>query len=141
MAVPALLFVVDWLSRFLHAAVTEFLLVPPLAVIIYLIFSHPQAPSTNFRSVVILPSIGATVGELAYRYCGLTPWGVALATLVVLSLQELISADMPPALALAVLAMLLGARGFGYTAGVATAALIVWTIFLIWRRLVFERLT
>jgi hypothetical protein len=139
-AVPVLLFLIDWLSRLDLTKETEFLLLPPLAVIIYLIFSHPDAKNVNFRSVVLAPVIGAAVGELCYHYFGLTPWGIAIATIIVLLFQAGIGSDMPPALALAVLAMLLRAQGAGYTVGVALATLLVWFIFLVWRRFVWREM-
>jgi|SRR5579872_87676 len=136
-AVPALLFVIDGFARLHQTWETEFLLVPPLAVIIYLIFLKPEASYINFRSIVLTPSIGAAVGQLCYHFLGLTPWGVALATLAVLLAQELLQSYMPPALALAVLAMLLRAQGIGYTVGVAIATILVWVVFQLWRRFVW----
>jgi hypothetical protein len=136
-AVPVLLFFVDLAPRIYRSSATEFLLVPPLAVIIYLIFTQPISRHTRFRSVVILPIAGAIAGELSYRFLGLTPWGVAGAVLVVLLAQGAIRADMPPALALAVLAMLLKADDPSYAAGVAIATTAVWLIFLCWRKFVW----
>ncbi len=136
-AVPVLLFCIDLVSRLSHLTETEFLLVPPLAVVIYLIFSRPDAPNANFRSIVVTPILGAVVGQISYQLFGLTPWGVAIATLAVLVLQAAIRANMPPALALAVLAMLLKAQGPAYSIGVALAAMLVWLIFILWRRYVW----
>lgn len=137
-AVPVLLFFVDWMPRIYRSTATEFLLVPPLAVIIYLIFSQPASQHSTFRSIVVLPIIGAAVGELSYRFFGLTPWGVALAVLVVLIAQTTLGANMPPALALAVLAMLLKADDPNYAVGVAMATVGVWLVFLGWRKFVWS---
>jgi CBS-domain-containing membrane protein len=139
-AVPLLLGFVQWLSELSRSRQVELLLVPPLAVIIYLIFARPDAPFVNLRSVVLTPILGAAVGSLCYRYLGFTPWGVAIATLVVLLAQTAARSCMPPALALAVLAMLLKAQGAGYTLDVALTTTLVWIIFLTWRRFVWRRL-
>ena len=136
-AVPVLLFFVDWLSRLRSAS--EFLLVPPLAVIIYLLFSRPADTNDNFRSVVLTPTVGAAAGELSYHFLGLTPWGVALAALAVLAFQALVRSNMPPALALAVLAMLLKVDSVEFALDVGIASAIVWTVFLLWRRFLWER--
>jgi CBS-domain-containing membrane protein len=139
-AVPALLALIDWLTRRLQSNVTEFLLVPPLAVVIFLLFSQPDARFINARSIIVLPVLGAAVGEACYAYFGLTPWGIGAATLIILLAQEAIRGYMPPALAIAILAMLLKARGIGYTAGVGLAVLLIGAVFVAWRTLVWSRL-
>jgi hypothetical protein len=139
-AVPALLFIVDWVSRKSTSAETQFLLIPPLAVIIFLIFSHPDGPHTAFRAVVVLPVIGAVIGEFCYSWLGLTPWGVATATLAVLVAQSILHRQMPPALAVCVLAMVLKAGGSSYAIGVALATLFCWCVFLMWRKFVWSGL-
>ena len=136
-AVHVLLFLIDWLSQLYRSRETEFLLVPPLAVIIYLIFSRPHAASISFRSIVVTPVLASAIGVLCYRYVGLTPGGVALATLAVLLVQLVLRSYMPPALALALLAMLLKAQGFGFGLGVGLATLFTWAIFMVWRRYVW----
>jgi hypothetical protein len=140
-AVPLLLFFADWASRLgAYRRATEFLLVPPLAVIIYLLFSQPESAHAKFRSTVILPALGAAAGQICYFYFGFSPWSVAIATFIVLVMQGAIRGNMPPALALAVLAMLLHARGAAYTIGVAVASALVWCIFLAWRQWVWKPL-
>lgn len=139
-AVPVLLAVIDWISELAHSSDTEFLLVPPLAVIVYLIFSLPDAHYVTFRSVVVMPVVGAAVGQLSYHFLGLTPWGVAAAAIVVLLVQKWIRAFMPPAIALSILAMLLRAQEVGYTVSVALATLFVGAVFLVWRRFVWQPL-
>jgi len=74
-AVPSLLFLIDWLSQVYRSPESEFLLLPPLAVIVFLIFSRPDAAYVNLRSVVVTPILGSAVGELCYHWFGLTPWG------------------------------------------------------------------
>ncbi len=135
-AVPVVLFAIDGLSRLARGRATEFLLVPPLAVITYLLFSDPGRADPRLRSVVLLPVIGGVAGELAYAALGLTPWGVAAAVLAVLLAQQALRARMPPALAVAVLAMLLRARGPWYPIDVGVSSLLVWAAFRAWRRVV-----
>ena len=139
-AVPALLSSIAWLSQRFRSDQTTFLLVPPLAVIVFLIFSRPNGEYTAFRSVVVAPIIGAAIGELCYRWFGPTPLGVAIATSAVLCMQVALGSKMPPALALAVLAMLLGAKGVAYSVDVAAATLLCWVVFIVWRRLVWSPL-
>jgi HPP family len=120
----------------LQNAVTEFLVLPPFAVVVYLIFRDPFGKSANLRSIVVLPFLGAATGELCFRYLGLTPAGVALDTLCVLALQSLMAARMPPALALSVLAMLLHVQSFTYILGVAEASTLIAIVFFLWRRFI-----
>lgn len=136
MAVPALLAVLTATqSRLQNRVTTEFLVLPPFAVVIYLIFRDPLGKSANLRSIVVLPCMGAAVGELCSHYFDLTPAGVAVDTLSVLSLQAVLRARMPPALALSVLAMLLRARSFTYILGVAEASSLIAIGFFLWRRI------
>lgn len=127
------------MSRFFHSRTAEFMLVPPLAVIVYLIFSQPKARFVQFRSIVVMPVIGAVFGAVAYRFLGLTPLGVAAALFAVLLVQDLLRAYMPPALAIAVLAMLLRVSGPYYAAGVAVATMLVVLIFVLWRKFLWSR--
>jgi hypothetical protein len=139
-AVPALLAVLTATQSRLQNRVTEFLVLPPFAVVIYLIFRDPFGKSANLRSIVILPCMGAAVGELCSRYIGFTPAGVAVDTLCVLSVQSVLRARMPPALALSVLAMLLRVKSLTYVEGVAEASTTIAIVFFLWRRLVIWRL-
>ena len=140
MAVPGVLAVLTETQHRVQNRVTDFLVLPPFAVIIYLVFRDPLGKSANLRSIVVLPCLGATVGELSFHVLGLTPAGIALDTLCVMSLQSLIRARMPPALALSVLAMLLHAESWTYVLGVAEASSIIAIVFFLWRRFVISRL-
>jgi CBS-domain-containing membrane protein len=133
-AVPALLAVLTATQRELQNSETQFLVLPPLAVIIFLLFREPFGPWANLRSIVILPCIGAATGELTYHFLGMTAIGIAVDTLVVLAFQSLLRSKMPPALALSVLAMLLHAESWTYFLGVAEATCIIAIAFSLWRR-------
>jgi hypothetical protein len=133
-AVPLLLAILTGAQQRLQDPATEFLVLPPFAVIIYLIFREPYGKWANLQSIVILPCMGAVIGQLSFRFFGLTPLGIALATLSVLVLQSILRARMPPALALSVLAMLLHVQSFTYTLGVAEASISIAIVFFLWRR-------
>ncbi|HEY2474284.1 MAG TPA: HPP family protein [Candidatus Cybelea sp.] len=133
-AVPLLLALLSGVQMAVHRPATEYILLPPFAVVIYLIFRTPAGESTGFRSVVVLPCLAAVIGELCGHYLGLSPPGVAVATIVVLCLQFALRAQMPPALAIAVLAMLLHAWGLTYLLGVFQGTLIIFITFSIWCR-------
>lgn len=133
-AVPAVLAVLTATQSRLQNRATEFLVLPPFAVVIYLAFRDPLGKSANLRSIVVLPCMAAAVGQLSYRYLGLTPAGVAVDTMCVLSLQSLLRARMPAALALSVLAMLLRVESTTYVLGVAEASTLIAIAFFLWRR-------
>jgi hypothetical protein len=139
-AVPALLAALTATQSRLQNRVTEFLVLPPFAVVIYLVFRDPMGKSANLRSIVVLPCMSAAVGELCFRYLGLTPAGIAVDTMCVLSLQSLVRARMPPALALSVLAMLLRVKSFTYVLGVAEASTLIAIVFFLWRRVLISPL-
>jgi hypothetical protein len=84
--------------------------------------------------------MGAAVGELSFRYLGLTPAGIAVDTLCVLSLQSVLRARMAPALALSVLAMLLRVKSVTYVLGVAEASTLIAIVFFLWRRIAISPL-
>lgn len=133
-AVPMLLAMLSAMQLAVRRPATEFLILPPFAVIIYSIFRDPWGRSATLRSVVFLPCLGAIFGQLSSRYLGLTPAGVAAATLCVILVQALIGADMAPALAIAVLALLLRPEGTPYILGVLEGTLTIFIIFSLWRR-------
>lgn len=134
-AVPLLLAALTALQTGVHSRDTQFLILPPFAVLIFLLFREPYGRGANLRSIVLLPCASAAVGELCYRYLGFTPLGVAVCALAVLAVQELLRTQMPPALALSVLAMLLHATRLTYLLGVAEASVFIALVFLLWRRL------
>jgi hypothetical protein len=85
-----------------------------------MIFRDPTGPSTNLRSIVILPCGGSIVGQLSGTFLGLTPLGA-------------LRANMPPALSLALLAMFLRVQGVTYVLGVLEGTLVIFVIFRLWR--------
>ncbi len=132
-AVPVILFALDAVSKVIRGEATEFLLVPPLAVVVYLLFSEPRRTDARLRAVVLLPAIGAIAGEAGYAVLGPTPWGIAAVVLAVLLAGRALRARMPPALAIGILAMLLRVRGPWYPIDVAVSSLVVWGAFRAWQ--------
>lgn len=132
-AVPLILALLSAIQLAVRDAATEYLLLPPLAVIIYLVFRNP-VEFAAFRSVVLLPCLGAIAGEVCGHYFGLRSAGVAIVSIVILLLQAGMRASMPPALALGVLAMLLHAEGFSYVLGVLESTLLIFIAVYLWRR-------
>jgi hypothetical protein len=131
-AVPLLLALLSGIQIATGRHAAQFLVLPPFAVIIYSIFSLPRSNAGTLRSVVLLPCIGAIAGELSGHYLGMTPQGVAVATIAVLVAQALLRASMPPALALAVLAMLLHADTYAFALGVFEGTAIIFIAFRFW---------
>jgi hypothetical protein len=102
-AVPLLLAVLGGIQLLVHRPVTEYLLLPPLAVVIYPSSACPAASRPGCaRSSSFPASPQSSARSLALPR--MSPPGVALATLVVLGLHFALRAQMPPALAIAVLA-------------------------------------
>lgn len=112
---------------------TEFLILPPFAILVYLIFRYPFGSSANLRSIVLLPCIGAISGVLCFRYLGLSPLGVGVTCLTVLFARDVIRASMSPAVAVAVLALLLHADDARYIMNVLEDILGITMIFFLWR--------
>jgi hypothetical protein len=133
-AVPALLALLSAVQLAGARRATEYLVLPPLAVIVYLIFRARDGEAANLRSIVLLPCLGAAIGQICWDFLGLTPAGVALATFAVVIAQTALRAYMPPAIALAVLAMLLRPEGPWYSLGVLEGTSIIFIAFTCWRR-------
>jgi hypothetical protein len=114
LAVLAVLAVLTAAQGRLQSRITEFLVLPTFAVVIYTVFRDPFGNSANLRSIV------------SYRYLGMTPFGIALDTLCVPSLRR---TRMPAALAPSVLSPLLRVTSILYVVGVAEASTLI-AIFL-----------
>jgi len=137
-AVPVLLAGLSGVENATHMRITDYLVLPPLAVVIFLIFRDPAGEAANGRSIVLLPCLGAIVGQLSAFYFGLTPLGIATATACVLLLQTITDAFMPPALALCVLALILHADPVTYVVGVFEATAAIFCVFYVWRAFVYR---
>lgn len=130
-AVPLLLALLDALAGAWRAPAAEYVMLPPFAVIIFLLFTQTRGICTNFRSIIVLPCLGAVAGALCWHYLGDGPLSIALATLSVLVAQMVLRAYMPPALALAALAPLLRVEIEPYVAGVAIGTSVIGAAFIL----------
>lgn len=135
-AVPLLLALLDVGAGVWRAPAAQYVMLPPFAVIIFLLFTQRTGPSANLRSIVGLPCIGAAAGALCWHLLGAGPVSVATATLSVLVAQLVLRAYMPPAVALAALAPLLHAEFWTYVAGVAIGTSVIGAVFVVWRSVV-----
>jgi hypothetical protein len=134
-AVPLLLALLDVIAGAWRGRAAEYVMLPPFAVIVFLLFSPGPGRFDNLRSIVILPCIGAAAGAACWHVLGPGPGSLALATLAVLVAQLALRAYMPPALALAALASLLRADVAPYVTGVAIGTSIIGIAFVLWRRM------
>ncbi len=140
-AVPFIALVLGAAGEATHRKATQFLLVPPLAVITYVLFMQPRSRHASVASIIVLPVAGALIGEAAYHFLGAAPWAFAVACAAVLGVQALLRATMPPALAIALLAILLKASGPYYPLDVCLATIAIAVTFYVWRALLWERCT
>jgi CBS-domain-containing membrane protein len=116
------------------------LLFPPLAAIGYALFLHPYGPYTSLRNSVLGPVTGALVGTLAVTWVPAGPLRVIAVTAAGILALRLLRVELPPALAVALLTLLVGGEGLLYLASIAASSLALALLFRAWRGLVFERL-
>ncbi len=134
-AVPAFLALADLLAR---TTGLHYLLFQPMATIAYQAFSDPRGRRSRLRCLVLSPVLGAVVGALTVHFFGDTPWSMAGSSLLVVGLMLLLRSEMPPALAVNVLALFIGAGTPWYPAGVFLATAGVALAFWVWRWVGFE---
>ena len=104
----------------------RFLLVPPLAVLAERGAAEPDADSARLASMVVGPAVGALLGTAASVGLGPTTSAFFLLTLVMLLLLRLMRWQLPPALAIALLALVLRLRTFWYPLDVLVATFSLW---------------
>jgi hypothetical protein len=118
-AIPSLLALLDACARSWHIPAARYISLPPIAGRGVLALFHP-APSPRHGALDRRPScFGAFIGAMLWHVLGDTPFGVAIKMLAVLLAQLVLRADMPPALALALLPLVLHPDPQGYVGGVA----------------------
>jgi CBS-domain-containing membrane protein len=117
----------------------RFLLFPPLAAIGYAIFLDPYSRRTALRSVVVGPVCGALLGVAAVSWLPAGPFRVMLVTALGIAALYLLHAELTPALAVALLTLLVGAQGIAYIVSIALSSLALWVLFLLWRQVVYAR--
>jgi HPP family len=107
----------------------RFILFPPLIVMAYELFGHPEVPGWMARPVLLpfVCVITATVGVLARHSFRASFVGVMLTTICSVAILRAFKLHMPPALAVGLLPFVMAAPNFGYPAsvGIGTLALTV----------------
>jgi CBS-domain-containing membrane protein len=117
----------------------RYMLFPPLAAIGYSLFLDPFSGRATVRGIVIGPVAGALIGALALAWLPDGPLRILLvAALGILALYWLRS-ELTPALAVALLTLLVGAQGPLYVLSIALTTSALAAIFFIWRRFIYER--
>ncbi|HUY76089.1 MAG TPA: HPP family protein [Ktedonobacterales bacterium] len=117
----------------------RFLLFPPLAAIGFALFLEPYHRRTSLRSVVFGPVMGASIGVVALSWIPAGPLRIVTVTALGIAALYLLQAELTPALAVALLTLLVGASGVAYIISIALSSLTLWVFFLLWRSVVFTR--
>jgi hypothetical protein len=105
----------------------RFILFPPLIVMAYELFGHPEVPGWMARPV-LLPFVcvlTATIGVLARHSFRASFVGVMLTTICSVAILRAFKLHMPPALAVGLLPFVMAAPNFRYptSVGIGTVAL------------------
>ncbi len=117
--------VVVELARLMSLApVVRYALFPPLAVIAFLAFRDPDADLAGWRSVVLLPVLGALIGVFLVHLP--EALGIAVGLFAILAAMEVLHATAPPALAIVLLAFLLNISVLVYPLSVLVSTLVVY---------------
>jgi hypothetical protein len=105
----------------------RFILFPPLIVMAYEIFGHPEVPGWMERPVVfpLVCFLTASAGVLAFHSFKVSFVGVMLTTLCSIAVLRAFKVHMPPALAVGLLPFVMLAPNFWYpiSVGIGTVAL------------------
>ncbi len=133
---PPFLGVVSLIGSATHL---RFLLFPPLAAIGYALFGNPYNRRNVVRSAVLGPITGALLGVAAVTWFPAGPLRVMLVTALGIVALYALSAELTPALAVALLTLLVGAEGAAYILSIAISSFALCVIFLVWRRVIYDR--
>jgi len=117
----------------------RFLLFPPLAAIGYALFLDPYSRRTTIRSAVLGPVAGALLGVAAVSWFPAGPLRVMVVTALGIAALYLLHAELTPALAVALLTLLVGGEGVAYIISIALSSFALWAFFLLWRFVVYAR--
>jgi hypothetical protein len=127
-AVPLALAVIELLAE---EAQLRFLLFPSLASIAYLLFTQPVGPHATWRGAVVAPTFGAAIGSLGALAPGF--FAVLVVAFVTMLSMRLLRVTTPPVLAVAILPLAFGARGFEYPASIFLATAVLFALFKGWQ--------
>lgn len=116
----------------------RFILFPPLVVIAYEIFGHPELPSWMRRPALfpVACFLTASIGVLARRIVPSSVIAVVITVAISILLLRLFRMHMPPALAVGVLPFVMIAPDVWYPISVAIGTTTLAVLFLIQRRVV-----
>jgi hypothetical protein len=107
----------------------RFLLCPPLVVMAYEVFGHPEVPGWMARPALfpLVCFLTASIGLFACLTLHATFSGVALTMICSIGILRAFKVHMPPALALSILAFVIKTPNFWYpiSVGIGTGALMV----------------
>jgi hypothetical protein len=133
---PPFIGAVDLLGAATHL---QFLLFPPLVAIGYTLFVDPYGQHTSLRDSVLGPVVGALVGVMAITWLPAGPVRVMIVTAAGILALRLLQIGLSPALAVALLTLLVGASGPTYLLSIAASSLALTGLFRLWRRFIYAR--
>ena len=129
-AVPLALAVIEVLAQ---EAQLRFLLFPSLASIAYLLFTRPVGPHATWRGAVVAPTVGAAIGSLGALAFNPGFFAVLVVAFATMLSMRLLRVTTPPVLAVAILPLAFGARGFEYPASIFLATSVLFLLFKGWQ--------
>ena len=111
-------------------------LFPPLAVIAFQMFSHPQVCPWALRPAIMPPAcmMTAAIGVLFVHLLGVGAASVIFSVLVSIAVIRLLRLHMPPALAVALLPQVMHSSPLDFVVGVGVGTLALSLIFMAWKR-------
>ena len=111
-------------------------LFPPLAVIAFQMFSHPEVCPWALRPAIMPPAciLTATIGALFVHVLGVGAASVAFSVIVSIAVIRLLRLHMPPALAVALLPQVMHESSLDFVVGVGGGTLALSLIFMAWKR-------
>jgi HPP family len=110
----------------------HFLLFPPLVVMAYEVFGHPEVPGWMKRPALfpVVCFLTASIGVLACHLFQESFAGVALTMIVSLTILRIFKVHMPPALAVGILPFVMDAPNFWYPVSVTMGTIALTLYFL-----------
>jgi HPP family len=119
----------------------RFLLFPPLVVMAYEIFGHPEAPAWMERPA-LFPLVCCLTALLGFGACRLVPSieaGVALTMVGAIAILRIFRVHMPPALAVGILPFAMSDPNFWYPVSVTLGTIVLTLYALGYQRLRSQR--
>lgn len=111
------------------------LVVAPFGASSVLLFGHPESPLAQPRNLVLGNTLAAVIAVACVGLLGHTPWAMGLAVGLAIAAGQLLRCLHPPAGAVALLGVLLGAHPLFVLTPVLSGSLLLVLIALIFHRL------